>query len=218
MDVLAELATEILRRPPRLGQTRLVCVDGRSGVGKTLFAQRLAAAVMEGGGGRLPVPVVHTDDLLDGWRDQFTFWPRLVAAVLGPLGEGRPGRYRAYDWHGGAFGDVEIDVPPAPVVILEGVSAARAAARPLATLTIFLTAPRETRLARSIARDGDEAQAHLESWRRGEDRHFAADATAAHADLIISTAGGDDGGGGHADAAVHAGEYLLLHPDASAGP
>jgi uridine kinase len=187
MRTLAEVSAEVLRRPARLGATRLVCVDGRSGAGKTLFAERLAAALAEVGGGESAVPVVHTDDLLDGWDDQFTFWPRLVDAVLDPLRDGRPARFPAYDWHEGRFGDRVVEVPPAPVVIMEGVSCGRAQARPSASLLVLVTATAEVRLARSLARDGEAMRAHLERWRRGEDRHFAADATAAYADLIVDT-------------------------------
>lgn len=180
----AEIAAEVLRRPARLGRTRLVCVDGPTGAGKTVFAAHLAAAFPD------PPPIVHTDDLLDGWDDQFTFWDRLERQVLAPLRAGRPGRYRRYDWHRGGFGDDEIEVPVAAVVIVEGVSAARAAARAQASLTVFMTAPAHLRLARSLARDGKSLRPYLQVWQRREDRHFAADDTAAHVDLVIDTATG----------------------------
>jgi uridine kinase len=138
--------------------------------------------------------VVHTDDLLSGWDDQLTFWDRLDRHVLAPLRAGRPARYRAYDWHRGGFGGVEREVPPAPVVILEGMSAARSAARREASYTVLVTAAADVRLARSLRRDGAPMQSDLEEWRRREDRHFAADATAAHVDLVVDgAAGGPDG-------------------------
>jgi uridine kinase len=184
----ADLAAQILSRPPRLGPTRLVCVDGPSAAGKTAFAARLAAAFEP------PAPVVHTDELLAGWDDQLTFWDRLDREVLAPLRAGRPARYRAYDWHRGRFGDAATEVPPAAVVILEGVSAARAAARREASYTVLVTAPADLRLTRSLSRDGAPMQAYLEKWRRREERHFAADATAAHVDLLVDgAAGGPDG-------------------------
>ena len=86
----AELAALIMGRPARLGRTRLVAVDGFAGSGKSTFAERLAR--------ELGAPVLHTDDLLEGWTDMVSFWPRLEAWVLDPLRQGRPGRYRRYDW------------------------------------------------------------------------------------------------------------------------
>lgn len=178
------LMAEVLRRPARLGRTRLVCVDGPSAAGKTMLAGRLATAFHPA------APVVHTDDLLDGWDDQFTFWPRLEERVLAPLRAGYPARYRPYDWVARSFGDVEIEVPPAPVVLVEGVSAARAVARTEATFTVFVTAPEPVRLARSLARDTTALAPYLERWRRREAAHFAADATAEHADLVVDTGTG----------------------------
>jgi uridine kinase len=186
IESYADLAARVLSSPPRLGPVRLVAVDGPSGAGKSVFAERLAAALRRAGGH--DAVIVHIDDLLDGWDDQLTFWPRLQHDVLEPLRRGRPGRYRRYDWHRGAFGDETMTVPAAGVVILEGVSAARAAIRPELTLSVFVTAPRDLRLRRGLDRDGEGLRAYLENWRLGEDRHFAADATAHAADLVVDGA------------------------------
>ena len=188
-DTFAGLAAYVRGLAPRLGGVRLVAVDGPSGAGKTRFALRLAK--------RLDASVVHTDDLLDGWDDQFAFWPRLEEQVLDPLRRGRTGGYRKYLWHRGRFGDEVVPVEPAPVVLLEGVSSARRAIRPELSLAVFVDAPPRLRLSRALARDGDDSlafRAYLERWRAAEDRHFAEEQTAAHADLVVdgSAEAGDD--------------------------
>jgi uridine kinase len=182
VESFRELAAGVLARPARLGATRLVAIDGPSGVGKTVFAERLAEALRHEG---VDPPVVHTDDLLEGWADQVTFWPRLEDRVLAPLRAGHPGGYQRYDWHTGRLRQEPTEVPPAAVVILEGVTAARAAIRPEATLSVFLTAPAPLCLERAVARDGEAVRAYLEEWQRGERRHFAADATADQVDLVV---------------------------------
>jgi uridine kinase len=199
-ESFAELAGRVRALPPRLGPVRLVAVDGPSGAGKTVFASRLAAAA----GG---APVVHTDDLLNGWDDQFTFWARLDEQVLRPLRAGDPGRYQRYLWHRRRFGGAPVVVPPAAIVVLEGVSAARAVIRPELSLSVFVTAPAELRLRRAVLRHVDTPGAaaadrvalrsYLERWRAAEDRHFAADRTAEHAGLLVDGAPGatDDGTG-----------------------
>ena len=182
-DVEAGLAELILSRTPRLGPVRLVAIDGPSGAGKSRFAERL--------GVRLSAPVVHTDDLLEGWDDQFTFWTRLEERVLEPLRHGRPARYRRYDWRLGAFAGPPVRVEPAGVVLLDGVSSARRAIRPELSGAVFVTAPPELRLARAMARDGSRDlayRAYLERWRHAEDVHFAEDGTAAQADLLVDGA------------------------------
>jgi uridine kinase len=183
-----DLATLILNRPPRLGAVRLVAVDGPSGAGKTVFADRLAA--------RLNAPVVHTDDLLDGWTDQFTFWTRLEATVLQPLRNGRAAEYRRYEWDRAGFGGPPVRIEPATAVVMEGVSSARRVIRPELTLAVFVTAPPPLRWTRVLARDGtaDVAfPAYLERWRAAEDRHFAEDRTAEYAEVgVDGTADGSD--------------------------
>ncbi|HEX5542824.1 MAG TPA: hypothetical protein VFX60_14895 [Micromonospora sp.] len=186
VETYADLARRILARPPRLGRTRIVAVDGPSGAGKTFFAARLAAA--------LAAPVVRTDDLLDGWADQFTFWPRLQEWVLDPLRAGEPGRYRRYDWVHGRFDPCWAVVPPAPVVLLEGASSARADVRPELAFAVFVTAPAALRRARVLTRDGQELLPYLERWWRREQTHFAEDATREQVDLVVDGASEDSPG------------------------
>jgi uridine kinase len=185
----AGIAATIRRCEPRLGGTRLIAVDGPSGSGKTTFANRLGTV--------LTAPVVHTDDLLDGWDDQFTFWDRLEKLVLAPLRDGRAGEYQRYLWHRGEFGGKPVTVSPAEVVLLEGVSSARRVIRPELSLAVFVCAPPDLRWKRALARDGGDDvafRAYLERWRRAEDRHFAEDDTAAYADLLVDGAAATDDG------------------------
>jgi uridine kinase len=183
-----ELAALVLSRPPRLGPVRLVAVDGPSGAGKTVFADRLAK--------QLNAPVVHTDDLLDGWGDQFTFWTRLEDKVLQPLRRGRTAAYQPYRWNPPGFAGEAVRIEPAGVVVMEGVSSARRVIRPELSLAVFVTAPPLLRWSRVLARDGtaDVAfPAYLERWRAAEDRHFAADRTAEYAEVgVDGTVDGSD--------------------------
>ncbi len=184
VETHAELAREILRRPARLGTVRLVAVDGPSGAGKTTFAAHLASALRRTGA---RVAVVHTDELLDGWGDQFTFWSRLEATVLEPLRAGRSARHPCYDWVAGRFvGEREVPVPD--VLILEGSTTARPAARPELTLAVLVDAPAEERLGRVLARDGPAVEEPLRRWMAAEDRYFAAEAPAGWVDRLVDGA------------------------------
>jgi uridine kinase len=176
----AQLAAYVRRLEPGLGEVRLIAVDGPSGAGKTWFASRLAK--------ELDAPVVHTDDLLDGWADQFTFWARLEDQVLEPLRRGETAFYQRYRWDRGAFDPEPVRLDPAPVVIVEGVSSARRGISPELSLIVFVDTPSELRFSRALARDGDDSvafRAYLERWRSAEDRHFAADRTKERADLVV---------------------------------
>jgi uridine kinase len=182
-ETYAGLAKLILGRPPRLGGVRLVAVDGPSGAGKTWFAERLAQ--------EMAAPVLHTDDLLDGWADQFTSWPRIGRLALEPLRHGWTARYERYQWDQGRFAGEPVEIEPAEVVLMEGVGSARRVIRGELSLAVFVTAPPDLRLARVLSRDGGDDlafRAYLERWRRAEDRHFAGEDTAAYADVVVDGA------------------------------
>ena len=180
VETFASLAEIVRARPARLGPVRLVAVDGPAGSGKTTFAERLA--------GELGAPVVHLDDLLEGWTDLRSMWPRLEKWVLAPLRRGDDAAYRTYDWHAGEFRTQWTAVPVPDVLILEGVGAARAEMAPDLTLAVFLTADRELRLARGIERDGEALRAEWLRWLAAEDVHFAGDRTVDRADLLVDGA------------------------------
>jgi uridine kinase len=183
----ADRARAVLATTPGLGPVRLVAVDGPAGSGKTTFAGRLATALRDDGA---TVGEVHTDDLLEGWTDMVSFWPRLAEWILDPLARGEPARYRCYDWVRGRFQDEWREIAGPDVLIVEGVTSARAAIRPRLALGVFVTASAALRMARGIARDGESLRGEWERWMVGEDRHFAADGTAGHVDLLVDGAPG----------------------------
>lgn len=187
MDVedYADLACTILTRPPRLGTVRFVAVDGPAGSGKTTFAARCAHALRAAGAS---VAEIHVDDLLDGWTDMQGYWPRFKEWILEPFRQGRPARYRRYDWVRGCFEDEWQTTAVPDVLVLEGVTSGRAAATPHLSLCVLVIAERQLRLARGIARDGEALYREWVRWMAEEDRHFAADATDARADIVVDGA------------------------------
>lgn len=187
------LAATILEREPHAGDVRLVCIDGPSGSGKTTLASALAA-VLEHTVGH--VPVVHGDDVYEDWpvvatasdpvRAFEVLGEDLVRSLVVPWTAGLDGTHRVWDWRAGSWAAPR-SVPPAPVVLLEGVGLGGAALRPFASLVIWLDADPVARVARVVERDGPEVAAHLDEWRAGEDAWHAADRTAAHAHIRLRT-------------------------------
>jgi uridine kinase len=175
----AEAAVAALaERPATLGDGRLLCVDGPSGSGKTTLARAVSRLVA---GSR----VVHLDALYDGWDGL----PRLDAALeplLRPLTRGEAGRYRRYDWHAGRYAGW-VDVPPAPLLVLEGVGAWSPAFAELVTALVWVEAAPEERLARAVARDGAPMEPRLRAWAVAEEHHLAGTGARERADLVVRT-------------------------------
>jgi uridine kinase len=184
-EVLDALGTAL----PALGRTVLVAVDGPAGSGKSTLATGLAERLATPTGPRAvrSVAVVHMDDLYDGWTGLDTALEgRVLDQLLKPLAAGRPARWQRYDWHAGRFGDWHTVEPP-DVLVLEGCGSGAARYAPYTSLLVWLEVPPRTRIARGIERDGEQVRNHWMRWMRLEAGYFAANRTAARADVSCRT-------------------------------
>jgi hypothetical protein len=177
---VAEIAARVLIAPPRCGATRLVCVDGPSGSGKSLLGERIAAAL----GGP---PLVHMDDLYPGWDGLADAVPQLYGRIVAPLVAGRAARYQRYDWDRGVYAE-EHDLGRPPLLVVEGVASGARVVAAHAVLLVWVEAPRAERFRRGIERDGEAYRPHWERWAKQEDAHFAAERTRERADLWVNGA------------------------------
>jgi uridine kinase len=177
-EVAGEVAARVLAAPPTLGPGRLVCVDGPAGSGKTTLAEAVARVVPG-------AEVVHCDDLLEGWGGL----PGLagtVEALLRPLADGRPGRWRRWDWLADGWAKTHV-VRPGGLLVLEGVGSWSPAIADVVGLLIWVEAEPGLRLARGIARDGESMRPQWEQWRLDEAAMFARHRTREHADRVVTT-------------------------------
>ncbi|MFE9769675.1 uridine kinase [Streptomyces sp. NPDC005808] len=171
-----DLVSQLRRLPPSCGPVRMVGVDGHAGSGKTTFAGRLAAEL----GG---APVLHLDDIAT--HEEFFDWTgRLLGQVVEPLRHGETALYAPYDWTARAFGPFR-ELPPAPVVLLEGVGAGRRALRPYLARLLWMELPKEEAWSRGRRRDGEAQGEFWIDWVSAERRHFAEDPSRPFADLLV---------------------------------
>jgi uridine kinase len=178
---VADLAARVRAAPARLGDVRLVCIDGPAGSGKTTLAGRLAAALGDA------AAVVHLDDLYAGWTITGAV-SRLRAGVLRPLAVGRPGSYHRYDWTAERFAAEPTTVPVRPVLLVEGCGSSPRSLDPWTTLRIWVEAPARLRIARGLARDGAGLQPQWRRWQATEADEFTREDTRARADLRLDGA------------------------------
>ncbi|MBT2419859.1 hypothetical protein J7F01_23985 [Streptomyces sp. ISL-22] len=175
-----DLATRLRRLPPSCGPVRLIGVDGHAGSGKSTFAGQLARALGD-------APVLHLDDIASH-AELFEWTERLLSQVIEPLAQGRTAHYTPYDWHGRHF-RAPLAVPPAPVIVVEGVGAGRRALRPYLAQLLWMELPHEESWSRGRARDGEEQREFWDGWVRAELKHFADDPSRPFADLLVRQRG-----------------------------
>ena len=175
---LDDLADRVRRAPARLGSTRLVCVDGPAGSGKTTLADSLAARLDD-------ATVVHMDDVYRGWDTDFDeVHTRLRSQVVEPLQKGRPARYQRYDWFAERF-DVWVDVPVPAVLLLEGVGSGAQSLDPWRSLLVWVEVDRPERVRRGLDRDGPQVLHHWLAWMRHEEVEHARQRTRERADVRL---------------------------------
>ncbi|WP_328430648.1 uridine kinase family protein [Streptomyces sp. NBC_00443] len=175
-----DLATRLRRLPPSCGPVRLIGVDGHAGSGKSTFAGQLARALGD-------APVLRLDDIAS--HDELFEWTeRLLTQVIEPLARGGTAHCTPYDWRARRFGPPHA-LPPAPVMLVEGVGAGRRALRPYLAQLLWMELPREEAWARGRARDGEEQREFWDGWVGAERRHFAEDPSRPFADLLVRQCG-----------------------------
>jgi uridine kinase len=173
-----EIVALIRERQPACGSTTVVAVDGPSGSGKTSLADQLAEVT--------GAAVLHFDDLYPGWHGLAATPPMVARGILDAIAVDRIGKAARWDWVNDRPGPT-LHVPPAPVLILDGVGSGAATIRPFLSLLIWVEAPMAVRKQRALARDGGAYAPFWDTWAAQEAAHFTAEETRRHADLVVRT-------------------------------
>jgi hypothetical protein len=136
---------------------------------------------------RTGAQLIHTDDLMDGWRG-LDAAGRQLAAVCEALVAGRPGSYQHFDWEQGRY-DRTVPVPVAPWLVVEGVGSGSAAVAAYCTVLVWVEVDDDLRLTRGIARDGIEMEPHWRQFMLDEQVLFARERTRDRADVVVDGTG-----------------------------
>ena len=171
----------LLGRSPLLGRSRLVCIDGPAGSGKTTLGDLVAGECARRA---VSVVIVHMDDLYEGWGGLATAGERVDEAIVEPLARGDQGCYRRYDWHRAQYAE-QVPVPPVDVVVLEGVGSASLRYADRVSVLVFVEASETTRLNRWLERDGPALQSHWRPWAVEEAQLHTEERTRSRADIVV---------------------------------
>jgi sigma-B regulation protein RsbU (phosphoserine phosphatase) len=184
----ADLVVELIATRP--SRPLLLALDGPSAAGTSTLAAVLAA--------RLGTGVVHGDDFYrdmpeeQRWKltaeqgvEQYFDWQRLRRQALEPLRNGESTSYRPFSWRPeGGLATHRVTVAPTPVVVVEGVYAARPELQDLIDLAVFVDTPAELRQRRLIAR-GHGNDAWWPRWDAAEELYFTTIRPIDSFDLVV---------------------------------
>ncbi|AJG77072.1 AAA family ATPase [Bacillus cereus] len=168
----------------------IIGIDGCGGAGKSTLANKIKSNFST-------VTIVHMDDfylpsakivnehptnkLIGADFD----WKRLLQEVLDPISNGIEGCYKRYDWETDSLAESHT-ISANGIVIIEGVYATRQELAGIYDLKIWVNCPRETRIKRGIARDGEAARDMWENnWMIAEDMYVESHKPHEFADVII---------------------------------
>jgi uridine kinase len=177
-DDLRAVCSAIVAGIERLlaSQTRpiVVALDGGSGAGKSALAALIEHEI---DAASIPLDDFFAAEIPDPQWDRFTVneklahvfdWHRLRDDAITPLLQGRPARWRAFDFASGLRPDGTYGLQyepterkPADVILLEGAYSAGPALAGVVDLAVLVNVPVEVRHARLRAR---EDPAFLERW------------------------------------------------------
>jgi hypothetical protein len=125
------------------------------------------------------------EDLYPGWDGLARTDAVLDAWVTGPLGRGRPARWRRFDWDTMRYAEWHT-TEPAGLIIVEGCGSVRAGLAGAYAARIWVEAAAATRHARLRARpDWAAYEPHARQWAAGENRLYQAERTRASCDVVV---------------------------------
>ncbi len=161
-----------------LEQPVIIGIDGRSGSGKTTFANQLSNA--------FNATVIHTDDLA-WYHSFFDWWDLLIENILEPFKAGKDVDYTPEIWKTrGRAGSIV--VPAAPILILEGVSSTRLEQCQWVDLPIWVETSLEIAEQRGLLREGEAGRDFWFEWQAIERPLLEKDQPWTRAKLIVDGA------------------------------
>lgn len=169
---------------PKIGNTRLIAIDGHGGSGKSTLAALLAR--------RYEAEIIHTDDFA-GWDNLENWWPLVIERVFEPITNGATTlSYPRSKWWESHNPEPVVDQPVTSIMILEGVTALRREFRTYISFGIFVDTPMEVCMQRGFERDqgqdgksDEEIRKMWREWYEKEEAYIVRDNPAAYADLVV---------------------------------
>ena len=174
-----EIVARIQHAHSRVEHTLVVALDGRSGVGKSTLARKVAAQLAD-------CCLIEGDDFYAGgsaaaWDARSAEqkarlcmdWQRLRAEALLPLLAGQAASWHPFNFEAGAgLAEQARSAKPAAIILIDGVYSGRPELADLVDVAILVEAEDAERSRRLFEREGLAQVEWQQRWDTGEDYYF----------------------------------------------
>lgn len=176
---LSELVDLVKKSFVVCGQTKIICIDGPAGSGKTTLAKSLSLYLNS-------CPIIHMDEIYEGWEDALgeQTTKNLMQWIVEPLNSSNKIVFYKYDWNKESRSE-KIEIKAPEFLIIEGVGSAVPSVSIKACLKIWIEVAQSTGLNRVLKRDGVQIQTQMNQWQKIEKTFFLQNLTKENSDIWI---------------------------------
>jgi uridine kinase len=176
---ISELVELIQSSSTKCGETKLICIDGPAGSGKTTLANSLFRYLDN-------CRIVHMDEIYGGWEDALSQKTSndLHKWVVQPLLDKQVIEFFKFDWALNERNE-KVVIENHSFLIIEGVGSSVKKVSEHACLKIWIEVEQNIGIQRVLNRDGQQIKAQMLNWQIQEMKYFKENKTKENSNIWI---------------------------------
>jgi uridine kinase len=176
---ISELVELIQSSSTKCGETKLICIDGPAGSGKTTLANSLSRYLDN-------CPIVHMDEIYEGWEEALSQKTTndLYQWIIEPLLKKQLIEFFKFDWTISKRNE-KVVIRSHPYLIIEGVGSSVKKVSEHASLKIWIEVNQSLGVERVLKRDGQQIKDQMKNWQIQELNYFNENKTKENSNIWI---------------------------------
>ena len=176
---ISELVELIQSSSIKCGETKLICIDGPAGSGKTTLANSLSKYLDK-------CPIVHMDEIYEGWEESLSQKTTndLYQWIIEPLLKKQIIEFFKFDWTISKRNE-KVVIRSHPYLIIEGVGSSVKKISEHASLKIWIEVNQSLGVERVLKRDGQQIKDQMKNWQIQELNYFNENKTKENSNIWI---------------------------------
>jgi uridine kinase len=176
---ISELVELIQSSSIKCGETKVVCIDGPAGSGKTTLANSLSKYLDN-------CPIVHMDEIYEGWEEALSQKTTndLYQWIIEPLLKKQLIEFFKFDWTISKR-NKKVVIRSHSYLIIEGVGSSVKKVSEHASLKIWIVVNQSLGIERVLKRDGQQIKDQMKNWQIQELIYFNENKTKENSNIWI---------------------------------